>query len=297
MTREMTPQRRTIHGHSLVANVPLPPAERAALLNDSDSMVVETEGGEMALAVERGQLRLHYAFDTNERMKLAYWPLWRPLHAELTAYGQPYVAIDLVQIPNRRWIEPLLEESDFERFGEWMDMEQIEVRELLPPEFPEGTRMRKATRADHRRIIAVASEAYEDYAAGDYAVKTWLASANWIGVLEQDGKVVAYAITGNIEDGIGRILSCGVAPEAWGQSLGRLVLQAAAYQIAHQGARKAVIRVYPASPRAMETATSVGFVPGQRGIEWRRLVDETEIARRKDERRLAGMKVRFGKWR
>lgn len=297
MTREMTPQRRAIERRALVANVPLQAAERDALLNDLDSMVVETDGGEMALTVQGGQLRLHYAFDTSERMKLAFWPMWRPLHAQLPAYGQPYVAIDLVQIPNRRWIEPLLEEADYERFGEWIEMEHIEVRELAPPVFPDGTRMRKAKKADHRRIIALASDAYDEYAAGDYALKSWLESADWAGVLEEDGAIVAYAITSKAAGGVARVLSCGVDPGARGRGLGALVLQAAAYQIAHQGARKAILRVYPASPRAVETATSVGFEAGRRGIEWRRLVDEAEIARRKEERRVTGMKVRFGKWR
>jgi hypothetical protein len=61
-------------------------------------------------------------------------------------------------------------------------------------------------------------------------------------------------------------------------------------------ARQAVVRARPDVPRSLPTAVAVGYRPGRSGFELRRTLDDDAIARRLEERKIAGVKVRFGRW-
>lgn len=283
---------------SMTRNVPLRPEEWDVLLHDLETCAAETDAGRMAFAVIDGQLRLHYMFGTDEELKADFWSLWNALHPTLTAYGHPYLAIDLVELPNRAWIAPLLDEAHFTLFGDWIDMERHEVHGMHPPAIPDGCTMRKATPSDFERILDIADEAYAQYGDGEVVMRARLNGAQWIGVLEEGGQIVAYAINAQPDStGVGRILSAAVAPEAWGQGYGRVILEAAAYQLGTKDARRAVIRIVPEAPHAVETAMRASFRTGRRGLQFRRPTDEAAIAAALEEQRRVGMKVRFGEWR
>lgn len=290
-------QPQTIGQRSMVRNAPLGPTEWEALLDRDDTTAVETDSGEMALTLEHGQLQLWYAFESQEAMKSGFGPMWRALHQELPEYDAPYVALHLVEIPNRQWIEPLAGEAEFEPVGEWVELEHHELAELTPPDFPPGITMRKGSVDDCERIVEIAEAAYGEQGDGATAVRARCEAASWVGVMEDGGATVAYALNGAIERGTGQILSLAVAPEAWGRGLGGLMLGAAAYQLASRDARRATVRGFPNVPRSVETAVAAGFRAGRRGIEYRRPTDEDEIERRHAEMRRRGMKVRFGSWR
>jgi GNAT superfamily N-acetyltransferase len=280
-----------------VRNVPVRARAWQQLLDAETTEAVESEGGEMAIAFVEGQLQLFFAFETMEAMKAAFRAMWDALHEELQEIDLPYLRFDLVQFPVREWIDPMLDEVGFVPFGEWMELEHRELADLVPPEAPGGVRIRRATEADFDRIVAIEEDSYEDFADGEEATRARLESAAWAGVLEEDGEVIGYAINGAVEGGVGRILSSAVAAEQWGRGLGVVMLQAAAFQIASQGARQAVVRGRPSIPRSVPTAVAAGFRPGRSGTEFRRSLDEEEIAERRRKRQYDGVKARFGNWR
>ena len=113
-------------------------------------------------------------------------------------------------------------------------------------------------------------------------------------MLVEGDEVIGYAINDAPENGIGRVVSCAIAAEAWGRELGKVMLGAATYQLASAEARQAVVRARPDVPRSLPTAVAVGYRPGRSGFELRRTLDDEAIARRLEERRVAGVKVRFG---
>ena len=294
----MTQQRRAIQAtQPVVRNTPMRAREWQRLLALADTEAVETDGGEMALVRHDGQVHLYFAFASTEELKAAFGPMWEALRPSLATLDVPYIRFELVAFPVREWIDPLLDEADFVEFGEWLELEHPTVADVVPPEFPSDVRMRRATPADHDRIVAIETEAYGEFADGELAMRARLADAAWSGVLETDGGVVAYALNSAPSEGVGRIVSTAVHPSAWGRGLGRLVVQAAAYQLASVEAGRAVVRGRPDSPRSVETAVAAGFRPGTAGIEFRRPLDEAAIAARRHDRQVQGMKVRFGDWR
>lgn len=283
-------------------NTPLRPREWDELLERDDVTSVRLDEGEMALVPRDGQLFLHFAFLGEEEGRQHFAELFNALEDDIEEEGWPYTRVDLVEMMNRIWIEPLLNDADFRQHGEWMEMERRELREDMPaPEIPEGYRMRRATEADHDAIVAIETAAYGDDTHGEEAARIRLQQAAWAGVLERsddaDGAVVGYAINGAAQRNVGRILSLAVDPESWGNGLGRVLIEAAAYQIASQGAARALVELNPLVGASIRAARDAGFRPGRRGIEWRRPTDPAVRASIRETERHTGVKARFGEWR
>ena len=279
-------------------NTPLRPRAWRELLESDEVASIQTETGALLLAMQDGQLNLHYAFAGQEGMRREFVSLFEDLSPEIDSFDADYVRIDLVQLPDRNWIEPLLREVDFRDFGEWMEMVHDNLDpDAPPPEFPPDIAMRRGGPDDSDRIVEIESNAYGDFSDGEAATRQRLEEAAWIGVLERDGEPVAYAINGRVERAEGRILSAAVDPEAWGNGFGRLVIAAAVYQLTASEARSAAVRVRPELPQALKATQAVGFSAGTRGIEWRRPADEETIAEQRQRDRVGGVKARFGDWR
>jgi len=293
----VTQERRVLEQRVAVRNAPMNARDWEAVLDLDDTEAVEVDGGEMALVRRDGQLHLMFAFDSNEVMKAAFNPMWDALKPRLEQYDTPYLRCDLVSFPVREWIDHMLDEADFVPFAAWIEMEHRSPADITPPEAPPDVTIRKATPDDYGRISEIEADAYGAYSDGAQVTRERLESAPWVGVLEADGDVIAYAINAAPADGIGRVLSVAVAPEAWGGGLGQVILQAAAYQLAAAGARRVLALSRPDIPRSIETARAVGFRAGRSGSEFRRSLDEEANRARRQERHVQGMKVRFGDWR
>ena len=279
-------------------NAPMRPRAWREFLQHDEVASIESDAGALVLAMQDGQLNFHYAFGELEAMRLEFGSLFEQLKGEIGSFDADYVRIDLIQLVNRNWVEPLLRETDFEEFAEWMDMVHPELDpDAPPPEFSQGVTMRRGQADDADRIVEIEAAAYGELADGEQATRERLATAAWVGVLERDGEPVAYAINGEVERAEGRIHSAAVHPDAWGDGLGRQILAAASYQLVASDARRAVVRVRPDIPQALQATQALGFTPGPRGVEWRRPVDEQAIEERREHARLAGVKARFGNWR
>lgn len=282
----------------MLRNAPIRARAWRELLEKDDVASIASDGGEMVLALQDGQLNLHYAFADLEEMRREFVPLFDELKAEIDSFDADYVRIDLVQLSDRTWIEPLLAETDFQPFGEWMDMVRLELEpEMLPPEFPDGVTMRRGGPDDSDAIVEIESAAFDEVGDGEATTRARVETAAWVGVLERDGKPVAYALNDEVERAEGHVTSSAVHPDAWGSGFGVLVLAAATYQLVASDARSATVRVRPEIIPALRTTREAGFKAGPRGIEWRRPADEDVIAERRQALRVKGVKARFGGWR
>ena len=290
-------QPRTLDDALQTRNIPRTIDEWEELLDADGTHAVETDVGEMAFVEDDGQLHLHYAFDSLEAMKLVWHSMFDVLRPRILELGYPYLVIDLIEHPNRRWIEGLLDENDFEELGDWLEFTHNDIRDLEPPEIPDGLTMRRGTEDDHDAVIALEGAAYGDFRDGATATRSRLAEAAWLGVLERDGNLVAYALNSGVEQRHGTVLSCAVQPREQNRGIGKVILGAATYQLASAGARSASLRVWPEIPRGARIAQAVGYRVGRRGIELRRDSDEAILAERRDDQRIRNMRVRFGGWR
>ncbi len=283
---------------STIRNTPMTQRDWSDLLDGEDVAAIESDAGGMVLALEDGQVNLHYGFSDLEELRVDFVPMWQELHSELESFDADYVRIDLIQLPDRTWIEPLLTDISFQPNGEWMEMVITEADpNMPPPEFPDGVAMRRGGPDDADRIVEIESEGYGDFSDGEAATRIRVEQAGWIGILEEDGEAVAYAINDDIESARGRVLSAAVDPDAWGKGYGELMLAAATYQLVASEARSVSVVVRPEVGQAVRATQALGYRPGLRGIEWRRTTDEAEIEARIADLKERGVKARFGNWR
>lgn len=281
-----------------IRNVPMRPRAWRALLETPGAVVVDAEeDGTIALVPERGELHLYWAFASTEHMRQLFAQMFEELRPEFSSDATDYVVLNLVEVHGKEWLDPILHDSDFEFFAEWLTMTHPSLDPNAVPEFPDGVTMRLAKDADLPRLRELWAEAYGDLTDGPRAINTSLATASWIGVLEQGGEIVAFAANGEVVEAEGRILTAAVAPEARRQGYGKLVLAAATYQLTTQGARAATVIGRPDVPFALRTASSLGFRPGRGGLEYRRQTDEEAILAKREAARVRGVKARFGGWR
>lgn len=278
-------------------NAPIRPRDWRALMDTEDAVHLESDGGEMLLVPDQGELRLHWAYEDIEQMRLLFPRHFEAMKQHISADVADYVVMDLISVVNRDWFDPLLRDADFALFAEWMDMAHPALDAATVPEFPEGVTMRRATDDDIERLREIWKGAYGDYADGDRAFDAMVNEASWAGVLEANGEVAAFALNGEVERAEGRILTAAVAPEHWGNGYGKLVLAAAMYQLASKDATRAVLRVRPDIRQALRVCSELGFRHFRSGIEFRRSVDEAAIAAAREQRRVGGVKARFGDWR
>ncbi len=294
----MNQQHRVIEPASpfSLRNMPVRPRAWQALVDTEGATHVSNEDGEMLLVPEQGQLRLYWAFVDIEAMRLSFADMFAAIRDDIRADRADYVAMDLVGLPDRDWLNPLLREVDLEFFAEWMEMTQPDLSTLAVPEFPDGAKMRRAQDADVERMRAIYEEAYGRLADGEGAFDAMVADAEWGGVLEADGEIVGFALNGGVERGEGRVLTVAVAGGRW-VDLGKSLLQAAAYQLGSREALQATIKVRPDITQTLRMCSDLGFRHARAGVEYRRDVDEAAIAAARDARRIAGVKARFGNWR
>ncbi|MPZ99073.1 MAG: GNAT family N-acetyltransferase [Dehalococcoidia bacterium] len=165
------------------------------------------------------------------------------------------------------------------------------------PEFPEGVEMRRAQGDDLDAVRRLWADAYGDLSDGERTIDARLDGASWVGLLSADGEPAAFAVNGEVEEANGRILGAGVDPDFRGRGYGALVVAAAMYQLTTRDARRATIEVRPDIPQGLRLCRDLGFSPDRAGLEYRRSTDEAEIQEQREQRRVAGVKARFGKWR
>lgn len=281
----------------LLRNAPLRPRDRERLLAVPGAVHLSNELGEMLMARQRGQYHLYWAFQDVESMRGLFPRMWEQMRGHIDPDEADHVHLDLIEVQNRDWLDPMLNSADFYKFAEWMEMVHPDLDPAQVPEFPDGVKMRRATDDDLEAFSTIWSDAYGDLNDGARTFEAMVEEVTWAGALEREGEVVAFAMNGAITASEGEVLAACVAPGAWGNGYGRLVLGAAAYRHASQGAASARIRVRPDIKPALKTCADLGFRFKRAGIEYRRPVDEDAIRQTRDERRYVGVKARFGGWR
>jgi GNAT superfamily N-acetyltransferase len=281
----------------LMRNTPMSARDWNELVNSSGATSISGDVGDLALIRQQGELALYWQFEDLDGMRQHFQPMFDELREEIASADVDFVTMDLVQVRERDWLKPLLDDASFSFFAEWLDMTHPGLDPEAMPEFPAGFEMRRPTDDDVERMFEIWNGAYGELSRAAGTFDHYLDEHTWAGVLETDGEIVGFAINGPVRAAEGVVLEVAVAPEHWGNGYGKLLLEAATYQLTTQDARRATVRVRPDIKPSLRACADVGFRPGTGGLEYRRTTDEEAIAERLEERRKTGVKARFGGWR
>lgn len=280
-----------------IRNTPMSAREWEGLIDRPGVTSIGGDAGDLALVPQQGELALYWQFTNLDAMRQHFQPMFDELREEIAAADVDFITMDLVQVRERDWLKPLLDDASFDFFAEWLDMAHPGLDPEAIPEIPDHLTMRRATDDDVERMFEIWQQSYGDLAHAAGTFDYFLDQHSWTGALEEDGQVVGFAINGQVHAAEGPILDMAVAPESWGKGYGKLLIEAAAYQLTTQDARRATLRVRPDIKPALRVCSEAGFRPGQGGLEYRRTTDEEAIAARFAAKKKAGVKARFGDWR
>jgi len=282
----------------LIRNTPKSQNEWKKLIEAEGVTSIDTDFAQMAIVQEKGQLTVHWAFEDINVMREHFIPMFEELRPEIADADVEFIALDLVQFQNRDWIQPLLVDTNFYFFAEWMNMEHAGLDPENIPDFPDNVIMRQATDEDVEKMYLIWVQSYGDLIVSPATFDYYLENQTWIGALERDGEVIGFAINGPVVSGLGEIFEVTVDSRFEDEEYKSLLLSAAAYQLTTQDAMRAAIKVRPDIKNALRTCADLGFRPGVGGLEYRRSTDEEyNLSKQKERRSASGVKARFGDWR
>ena len=105
-----------------IRNMPMRPRVWRALLETPGAAVIDADDGTLALVPQRGELHLYWAFSSIEHMRQLFAEMFDELRPDIASSGVDYVALDLVEVHGKEWLDPLLADAGFEFFAEWLTM-------------------------------------------------------------------------------------------------------------------------------------------------------------------------------
>jgi hypothetical protein len=122
----------------LMRNTPMSAREWQELTNVPGVTSISADAGDLALIRQQGELALYWQFEDLDAMRQHFQPMFEEMRPEIADADVDFVTMDLVQVRDRDWLKPLLDDASFTFFAEWMDMTHPGLDPDAIPEFPEG---------------------------------------------------------------------------------------------------------------------------------------------------------------
>ena len=220
------------------------------------------------------------------------------LLAVLKDDGQAGVFLRFTDHPNRPYIEPVLHESLFQCLYEYMDMDLPELPTEWPPgdEFVAGIEL-CSPGPDSKAVDALVQAVFGEDAARQSIIEDNVRRSANLRVLEEvrTGKVVAFFGYLLGPERTGEIPVMGVHPDFRHRGLGEAMLRWTLAWFREQGMRRAKLIVRADNAAAIALYRKLGFVPGQRGLVYRRPTSRKELDALAAKRK--GTFIKFGGWR
>jgi len=270
------------------------------LQKERPELIAAREAGVMLLNPQGGRVWLSYGFASIDALRREFRPMLEGLAKSLKASeAKGGIYLRFTDQPNRSYTEPVLEECFFELRHEWMEMTLAELPEERLPgdEIAPGFLFRAAVPTEYEAIAALDQAAFgDDSLHGDY-VAEFAQRATELRVLEERASARLVGYVGLFSEGerVGEVNPIAVHSDFQRRGLGEAMMRWTLAWFRHQGMRRARLFVISDNNAAIALYRKLGFVPGQRGLTYRRPADKKELAEMAKKR--TGTFVKFGGWR
>jgi ribosomal protein S18 acetylase RimI-like enzyme len=263
-------------------------------------LVAASETGLMLLSPKGSRAWLLYAFDSIDTLRREFRPMFEGLAGSLKAdEAKNGVFLWYTDQPNRPYVEPVLSECLFTLKDEWMEMDLVALPDEPEPadDIAPGFVLRPVAPSEYEALAAIDVAAFADdtWQAADFidAAKR----AFEMRVLEEraSGRLVGYVGLRVQEGRVGKVSLLTVHPEYQRRGLGEAMLRWGLAWFRGQGTRRARLTVHTDNPAAIALYRKLGFVPGQRGLTYRRPTSKQELDEMAAKRK--GTYIKFGGWR
>ncbi len=269
------------------------------LQRERSRLVAVLDSGLMLIAPRGGHASLYFAFDGIESFRRDFPPVLVALLDALNIDETPGgLHLRFTDLPNRPYVEPVLEASLFEMRYEWMEMNLTDLSPAaVPDDLAPGFLLRPA-RIDEFDALAVVD-------ASAFAQDPWL-PADFIDAIEhaaqvrmleerETGRLAGYVILDFDPDGAGKVRVIATHAEFRRRGLGEAMMRWSIAWFAGQGITGVRLNVRTDNPPAFTLYRKLGFVPGRRGLVYRRPTARDELEAMTANRK--GTYIKFGGWR
>ena len=263
-------------------------------------LLVASDAGLMLLQPKGSRAWLYYAFDSVDALRREFRPMFERLTGSLRANeARSGILLWFSDRPNRPYIEPVLSDSLFALAYEWMEMNLAALPDEPAPagDIAPGFALRPVAPSDYEALAAIDVAAFADDAwqAEDFVEAAQRAS-EMRGAEERDGGRLVGYIGLRIQEGhTGEVTFLAVLPEHQRRGLGEAMLRWGLAWLRGQGMRRARLNVHADNVAAIALYRKLGFVPGQRGLTYRRPTSKQELDEIASKRK--GTYIKFGGWR
>jgi ribosomal protein S18 acetylase RimI-like enzyme len=285
---------------SIVRSFEISREDGERLQKERPELIAAKDAGVMLLQPQGGRVWLSYGFASIDALRREFRPMLEGLADSLKASeAKGGIYLRFSDQPNRSYIEPVLTECFFTLRHEWMEMTLAELPEERLPgeEIAPGFLLRPAVPTEYEAIAALEQASFGgDSLRGDY-VADIAQRATELRVLEgRAGKrLVGFVGLFSEEGRTGKINPIAVHPEFQRRGLGEAMLRWSLAWFRQEGLRRARLFVISDNNAAIALYRKLGFVPGYRGLTYRRPADKKELAAMAKKR--TGTFVKFGGWR
>lgn len=270
------------------------------LRQDRPELIAATQTGLMLIAPKGSRAWLCYGFDSIESFRREFQPTLQVLVNALEADEvQNGVFLRLTDLPNRPYVEPVLAASFFELRYEWIEMDLVDLPgEPIPSdEVVPGFVLRPAALDEYDAFGAVDAAAFaqDPWLPADFVEA--VTHASQIRALEkrESGRLVGYVVL-HLEVGhVGKVSVIAVHPDFQRRGLGEAMMRWSLAWFREQGMRRAKLNVRVDNPTAIALYRKLGFLPGRRGLVYRRPTARDELDAIASKRK--GTYIKFGGWR
>jgi [ribosomal protein S18]-alanine N-acetyltransferase len=270
-----------------------------SLLRERRELVVASETGLMLLSPKGSRAWLCYGFDSIDALRREFRSMLDSLAGSLKAdEAKTGIFLWYTDQPNRPYIEPVLSECFFALQYEWMEMDLAVMPEEPAPsdEVEPGFILRPVAASEYESIaiIDVAAFADDTWQAADFVEAAKRASEMRMLEERNSGRIAGYV--GLVaEGGTGKVAFLAVHPDFQRRGLGEAMLRWSLAWLRQQSMRRAKLIVRADNASAIALYRKLGFVPGRRGLVYRRPTSKQELDAIAAKRK--GTYIKFGGWR
>ena len=258
-------------------------------------LVVEGDSVLACSAHDGLTFRLSYAYpDRDAFARLFPAMLQRLLEADLEQADAPMgFRLTLTDAPSRPYLEPVLSAHAFELSREWIKMTLLELPKGGPSEdVAAGFVLRPARPDDAEAIAELDAAAFPTPSLTPRTVQ--IEGRSLLRVLEEStsGRAIGFLRLRADETGGGHISDVAVHPDWQRRGLGEAMLRWALGWFRGEGLRRASLTVSVGNAPAIALYRKLGFTTGERGLDYRRPIDEEEVRQVLEKHRAAHIRVR-----
>jgi ribosomal protein S18 acetylase RimI-like enzyme len=284
---------------SLVRTFDISRDEFDELQRKHPKLIAAEDVGTVLLSPRGDVAWLSYGFNSLDALRSRFRPLLTKLLAALKDEGRAGVFLRFTDHPNRPYIEPVLHESLFQSLYEYIEMDLRELPTEWPPndEFAPGIELCSTGPNESKDIDALVEAIFGDDAAQRSVIEDNVRRSTNVRVLEEQRTGRVVALFGYLlgPDRTGEIPVMGVHPDFRRRGVGEAILRWTLAWFREQGMRRARLIVRADNAAAIALYRKLGFVPGRRGLVYRRPTSKKELDAMAAKRK--GTYIKFGGWR